>query len=216
MALITCLECSKEISDKASTCPNCGYPINEADKLKKQADMGCIKLTCPVFPKDLSIGKQVTSGWSNDVSTSGYFNASENVLHDITDGKIRLLLFEKGIRVTNVLFSPIMDIHVTQLIDIIKTNDIELVEKEKTVIGRAVAGTLLFGPFWGIIGGMSGVGSKKVIKSKYIIIVNFWDIKSREPKSMLMRSDDEIVDLFISRCKRDLPFIRLRKMLERS
>lgn len=28
MALIKCPECGKEISDKASSCPNCGYPIN--------------------------------------------------------------------------------------------------------------------------------------------------------------------------------------------
>lgn len=28
MSLINCPECGKEISDKATTCPNCGYPIN--------------------------------------------------------------------------------------------------------------------------------------------------------------------------------------------
>lgn len=28
MALISCPECSKEISDKAQSCPNCGIPIN--------------------------------------------------------------------------------------------------------------------------------------------------------------------------------------------
>ena len=27
MALITCPECGKEISDKAKTCPNCGAPV---------------------------------------------------------------------------------------------------------------------------------------------------------------------------------------------
>ena len=29
MALIKCPECGKEISDKASICVNCGYPISE-------------------------------------------------------------------------------------------------------------------------------------------------------------------------------------------
>lgn len=29
MALLNCPECGKEISDKAESCPNCGYPINE-------------------------------------------------------------------------------------------------------------------------------------------------------------------------------------------
>lgn len=29
MALIACTECGKEVSDKASSCPNCGAPISE-------------------------------------------------------------------------------------------------------------------------------------------------------------------------------------------
>lgn len=29
MALINCPECNKEISDKATVCPNCGYPIQK-------------------------------------------------------------------------------------------------------------------------------------------------------------------------------------------
>ena len=29
MALITCPECGKEVSDMAKMCPNCGYPIND-------------------------------------------------------------------------------------------------------------------------------------------------------------------------------------------
>jgi len=34
MALINCPECNKEISDKAVSCPNCGYPIQEVNKPK--------------------------------------------------------------------------------------------------------------------------------------------------------------------------------------
>ncbi len=33
MALIKCPECGKEISDKAVSCPNCGYPINRMEDL---------------------------------------------------------------------------------------------------------------------------------------------------------------------------------------
>lgn len=32
MSLIKCIECGKEISDKASACPNCGYPLVELEK----------------------------------------------------------------------------------------------------------------------------------------------------------------------------------------
>lgn len=30
MALISCPECEKEVSDKAKSCPNCGFPFKEA------------------------------------------------------------------------------------------------------------------------------------------------------------------------------------------
>ncbi|MFG6368476.1 MAG: zinc ribbon domain-containing protein [Lachnospiraceae bacterium] len=32
MALIKCSECGKEISDKASSCPNCGMPLRREDR----------------------------------------------------------------------------------------------------------------------------------------------------------------------------------------
>lgn len=42
MALIKCPECGKEISDKASACPNCAYPFGNnnhvVDELKKQSE----------------------------------------------------------------------------------------------------------------------------------------------------------------------------------
>lgn len=34
MALITCKECKKEISDKARACPNCGCPVDMIDNQK--------------------------------------------------------------------------------------------------------------------------------------------------------------------------------------
>ena len=33
MALISCDECSSEISDKAANCPNCGNPITESERM---------------------------------------------------------------------------------------------------------------------------------------------------------------------------------------
>ncbi len=37
--LIKCSECGKEVSDQASTCPNCGAPIKE-DEIKKEIKAG--------------------------------------------------------------------------------------------------------------------------------------------------------------------------------
>lgn len=45
MALIRCPECNREISDKATACPGCGYPLNspsqetaEKEQLLKEAE----------------------------------------------------------------------------------------------------------------------------------------------------------------------------------
>lgn len=46
MALITCPECKKQISDSASSCPNCGYQltvekIGAIKKAEQQTQKGC-------------------------------------------------------------------------------------------------------------------------------------------------------------------------------
>lgn len=51
MALINCPECNKEISDKALSCPNCGFPLEkEVDKNKNSSGMNlcpkCGKFYC--------------------------------------------------------------------------------------------------------------------------------------------------------------------------
>ena len=34
MALISCPECGKEVSDKAKTCPHCGYSLTEVEPME--------------------------------------------------------------------------------------------------------------------------------------------------------------------------------------
>lgn len=49
MALIKCFECGKEVSDKASSCPNCGYPIIKEQVPDKQDNSNSIE------PNEVSI-----------------------------------------------------------------------------------------------------------------------------------------------------------------
>lgn len=40
MALITCAECSAQISDKAASCPSCGYPLeNNSDSFNENREL---------------------------------------------------------------------------------------------------------------------------------------------------------------------------------
>lgn len=43
MALIQCPECGKEISDKATSCPNCGNPINIGNTAQNPSGVICPK-----------------------------------------------------------------------------------------------------------------------------------------------------------------------------
>lgn len=55
MALICCPECSKEISDKAESCPNCGFPIPRKESEEY--------LSCPkCYSKELHADKSGFSG----------------------------------------------------------------------------------------------------------------------------------------------------------
>jgi hypothetical protein len=54
----------------------------------------------------------------------------------------------------------------------------ELIEKGKSVVGRAVLGTLLVPGLGKIVGGMTGIGSKKKKgKTHHYLIINYLDSK---------------------------------------
>ena len=194
MALINCSECGKGVSDKAMSCPNCGCPINQLIKQVKE-------LKCPDL-WDNYIGKPVDQ-MSLNTKVDGYFHKDENVFNGIPEGKVHLRIHEYGVKFYGSFYTELIEIHKSQLIDITETNENELVVKDKSVIGRAVVGTILLGPFGGLVGAISGVGSKT--KSKYvsILVISFWDAKSREPISILIRSEKRIGS-FVDRCKKDL------------
>lgn len=54
MAMISCPECGKEVSDKAAACPNCGFGIGsvkrcaECGEILKPDALSCPKCGCPV------------------------------------------------------------------------------------------------------------------------------------------------------------------------
>lgn len=62
MSLVNCPECGKQISDKATTCPHCGFPVSSIPiciKCGKQLPNDvetCLNCGCPIAPQLQNIG----------------------------------------------------------------------------------------------------------------------------------------------------------------
>lgn len=63
MALITCPECEKQISDKAATCPNCGYPLADIHNAQDASPDGmeASESTTDDVPLDCNLQNSSTS-----------------------------------------------------------------------------------------------------------------------------------------------------------
>ncbi len=73
-----------------------------------------------------------------------------------------------------------------QIKDVMLTTDKEIVEKSKTVAGRAILGGVLLGPVGAIFGGMSGIGNKKQTKVRNFVAINYRSDREEEIKSLLL------------------------------
>ncbi len=82
MALITCPECKKEISDSANSCPHCGYVINE-NKSKPKKKKGCFTWVLVIIVLLLAFiyyyGKNSGSSSTDSYSTTSINVSVENV-----------------------------------------------------------------------------------------------------------------------------------------
>lgn len=208
MALITCPECGKQISDKAYTCPNCGLPLSQDTQVvvledKQEENKSAEQLIpCPeTFPTDLRIGQQITN-WTFDAAFEGIYSQTENTITAIPSGKVQVLLHTHGVRVFGGL--NMFDIHNSQIINILKTSSAQLVQANKSVLGRAVVGSVIMGPLGAIVGGMSGLSTKEKLQVTQYVVINFWDVESRTPQSILIQCDNsQPVDAFIARQKKE-------------
>lgn len=61
----------------------------------------------------------------------------------------------------------------SQITDVFYGQETEVVKKDRSVIGRAVAGGLLFGGVGAVVGGMSGVGKKEKEVTRLLLIISY-------------------------------------------
>ena len=74
MALITCPECGRKVSDMATNCPDCGYPIAANKKDGKVRIRSKFKMAGTWRIKEIGTGNLLWSGRWNEVAS---FNIEE-------------------------------------------------------------------------------------------------------------------------------------------
>lgn len=75
--------------------------------------------------------------------------------------------------IARVYKKPPVHLKYEQIIATNVVSEKEVIEKSKNTVGRAIAGGVILGPLGSIIGGMSGVGTKKVSNTHYFMIINY-------------------------------------------
>lgn len=187
MALINCPECEKQVSDKAKTCPNCGFPIENVDKVDEAL------LQFPELPNDLSIGKPITN-WAGNTYFKGVYDG-ENVIKKITPGVTHVSMCENGIAISGAFFTNPYPIHDSQVISLKQISRTELGSASKDIVGRAVVGALIYGPAGAVIGALTA----KNQQNQHYLIINYWDTESKQAQSLLIGGDKNLINAFAKR-----------------
>lgn len=193
MALMSCPECFNEISDKASSCPHCGFPISQAGSQIQETGRAA---GCPCFPEDLSLSS-VVKCWNGPVIVSGqYYNTG--CTGPFTGDELGVILHENGLLVTNKGGTQRLSLHCSQLIEVAIKTEQEVRQMETSVVGRAALGAVLLGPVGAVIGGMSAL-NKTVVKTKNFLVIHYWDTKTKATSMLLMELKSELPYAFLNK-----------------
>lgn len=111
---------------------------------------------------------------------SEYF-VSKQDLGQLKDGlSTEISLFEDHLELCPLMSKQPIYLRYSQITDVYYGFETEIVEKNKSVIGRAVAGGLLFGGIGAIVGAASGTGKKQQEKIKRVFVISYTSSDGKE------------------------------------
>ena len=100
MALIKCLECGKQISDKAESCPNCGYRIESTIEEKKEIP-STIKQEAKEIDKKISICYAIVAVLVVLLFICVWYSSSEYVMYPFIAAFILMYVIVKSMKIKN-------------------------------------------------------------------------------------------------------------------
>lgn len=106
------------------------------------------------------------------------------LLHDVgqlkTGWAIDVSLYEDHLTLKNFAVKQPITLNYSQITDVFHGYMEEIVEKEKSIIGRAMAGGLLFGGAGAIVGAMTANGKKEKKVTKLMFIISYTSSSGEE------------------------------------
>jgi hypothetical protein len=90
-------------------------------------------------------------------------------------------------------------INISNIKEIVAVESSEIVDKGKSIIGRAVAGGLIAGPAGAVVGGLTGLGTTKVEEDVYSILIedmseNMMTLAMKNYNQKQKKRMDEIIE----------------------
>lgn len=142
----------------------------------------CAIILCPLTYK-LILKKPSDSNQNDNEKNKNMkyvLNLTSNV-GNLTPGKnVMLTLEDEKIVINGIFEQKTVSLSYDKITDLYYGMEHEIVEKNKSVIGRAVAGGLLFGGTGAIVGAISGTGKKEKKKLKFVFVISYKDSENND------------------------------------
>lgn len=113
--------------------------------------------------------------------TINFCSVENTPIYDPINFAISVTLLDDKIEFKQRLGSKQVYLRYSQITKVGIVNGNELIEKDKSVLGRSIVGGLLLGPLGAVVGAIDGAGTKKkVILNKKYIVFNYISSNNEE------------------------------------
>lgn len=104
---------------------------------------------------------------------SSFFVLLQDVGNFKKNYTIKMELFDDALKISAPMIKGDVSLKYSQITDVFYGLDTEVIEKDKSSIGRAIAGGLIFGGTGAIVGAVSGMGKKTKKISKFLLVISY-------------------------------------------
>lgn len=104
---------------------------------------------------------------------SDYFKSIDKIGNYNPGDMLDVALYEDHLTIKSPVGKQEINLNYSQITDVFYGLKTDITEKNKNVIGRAVAGGLLFGGAGAVVGAISGSGTKEKKESHFYFIISY-------------------------------------------